>query len=89
MQVINNFDGYDYTRMLGWTAMSLPFGLAVGDRLPVDFFSFVFAPPVEAPPSSRSCAAVTPAVAVPFRSPFVSASQPEKGKQTPVVLTHF
>ena len=32
MQVINGFDGYDYSRMLGWTALSLPFGLAVGDR---------------------------------------------------------
>lgn len=32
MQVINGFDGYDYSRMLGWTALSLPFGLAVGDK---------------------------------------------------------
>ena len=30
MQVVGNFNGYDYTRMLGWTAFSVPFGLAVG-----------------------------------------------------------
>merc|ERR1712167_175046 len=29
-QVVSGFDGYDYGRMLGWTGLAIPFGLAVG-----------------------------------------------------------